>query len=142
MIEIFIDGAARNNGTHKVNAACAVVVFEKKKPIIHYCRGSTAITNNEAEYEALLVALELCILSPYVSPIIYSDSAVVVNQVNGIWRCTKPRLLTLLLSVRIIQADYSFKLVHVNRKEVAVADELANKYLDMYESELAKIKTK
>ena len=84
MIEVFIDGASRGQGRASTGeASCAAVIFDKKKPTAQYARGLGKRTNNEAEYEALLTALLMCSMSDLRDPIIYSDSAVVVNQVNG-----------------------------------------------------------
>jgi ribonuclease HI len=131
MIEVFIDGASRGQGKVTLGeAACAAVVFDKKKPTAQYARGLGQRTNNEAEYEALLTALLMCVMSDYSDPIIYSDSAVVVNQVNGVWACRHKRLIPLWLSVKEIQQEYRFRLVQVDRTKVAVADRLANKFLN------------
>jgi len=57
MIEVIIDGAARGQGARGVtkgNASCAVIIFNKKKPVAQYARGLGRRTNNEAEYEALI----------------------------------------------------------------------------------------
>lgn len=134
MIEVFVDGASRGQGKRALgDASCAVVIFEKKKPIAQYARGLGNRTNNEAEYEALITALLMCTMSGYQDPIIYSDSAVVVNQVNEKWECKHERLLPLWMSVREIQDEYRFRLIQVDRTRVALADSLANKFLDNLE---------
>jgi len=131
MIEVFIDGASRGQGKASTGeAACAAVIFDKKKPAAQYARGLGKRTNNEAEYEALIAALLMCSMSDYRDPIIYSDSAVVVNQVNGTWACRNARLVPLWLSVKEIQKEYRFRLVQVPRAKVAIADKLANRFLN------------
>ena len=131
MIEVFVDGASRAKGRRSLgDASCAVVIFDKKKPVAQYARGLGLRTNNEAEYEALITALLMCTMSNYKDPIIYSDSAVVVNQINGKWQCNHPRLLPLWMSVNEIKEEYRFRLYQVDRTRVALADSLANKFLD------------
>lgn len=131
-VEVFVDGACRNNGIPgaTLQAACAVVIYEKRKEIARFVRPLGQRSNNQAEYEALIMALLMCRMSDLVDPIIYSDSAVVVNQVTGKWRCTHPSLIPLFYAVESLSTDYSFHLSHVPRKFVRVADKLCNKCLD------------
>jgi len=138
MIEVVIDGAARGQGAKGVskgNASCAVIIFDKKKPVAQYARGLGRRTNNEAEYEALITGLLMCTMSNYKDPIFYSDSAVVVNQINGSWKCKNINLLPLYLSVMEIREEYRFRVKQVDRSRVSLADALANKFLDKLESE-------
>lgn len=130
--EVFIDGACRNNGIPgaTLQAACAVVIYEKHKEIARFVRPLGQRSNNQAEYEALIMALLMCRMADIVDPIIYSDSAVVVNQVSGKWRCSHTSLIPLFYAVESLGAEYNFKLLHVPRKYVRVADKLCNKCLD------------
>ena len=50
------------------------------------------ITNNEAEYEALVVGLDLAKAAGATSVVIYCDSQVVTNQVNGDYKCKVERM--------------------------------------------------
>lgn len=129
-VEAFIDGAARENG-NKYRAACAVVVYDKKKEVARFTRLLGNRTNNEAEYEALINALLILSMSGYQDPIIYSDSAVVVNQVNGKWNIKAPSLIPCYITVKEIQEEYNFRLIQVPRKQVFIPDELCNKILDI-----------
>ena len=49
-------------------------------------------TNNEAEYEALIVGLDLTKAARATSVVIYYDSQVVTNQVNGDYECMGKRM--------------------------------------------------
>ena len=44
-------------------------------------------TNNEAEYKALVVELNLAKAAVAISVVIYCDSQVVTNQVNNDYKC-------------------------------------------------------
>ena len=44
-------------------------------------------TNNEVEYEALVAGLDLAKAARASSVVIYCDSQVVTNQVNGNYKC-------------------------------------------------------
>jgi ribonuclease HI len=135
--EVFIDGASRNNGVvgREIEAACACVIYKNRKEVVRFARGLGSRTNNEAEYEALLAALLLLVMSDLSRPIIYSDSAVVVNQVKGLWACRAPGLLPLYLSVKEIEQQYPFDLRQVSRNRVFLPDELCNQFLDQLEAE-------
>lgn len=141
-IEVFIDGAARNNGIpdKKNDAACAVMIYRNRKEIVRFARGLGNQSNNEAEYEALIAALLICSMSDFAAPNIYSDSSVVVNQVNGIWKCRSPHLYPLWMTVKVIQEEYPFHLIQVPRSKVKGADLLCNAFLDTLEASRTKIK--
>ena len=49
-------------------------------------------TNNEAEYEALVAGLDLAKAAGATSVVIYYDSQVVTNQVNGDYECKCERM--------------------------------------------------
>jgi len=49
-------------------------------------------TNNEAEYKALVVGLDLAKAAGATSVVIHCDSQVVTNQVNGDYECKGERM--------------------------------------------------
>jgi ribonuclease HI len=117
-------------------------VYKNKKKLVQFARGLGGRTNNEAEYEAVITGLLICIMSDFIDPIIYTDSAVVANQVNKKWKCKNLSLLPLLMTIEEIRAEYRFRLVQVPRNLVWEPDHLANEFLDQLqirkESELDK----
>ena len=130
-VECLVDGSSRGQGQRKIGeAACAAVIYKNSKLVAQYARGLGRRTNNEAEYEAVLTALLICSMGDLLDPTIYSDSAVVVNQVNGKWKCTNRNLVPLLMSVQSIQKEFRFRLIQVPRRKISVADNLANAFLD------------
>lgn len=145
LVEVFVDGGSRGQGqvSGAGEAACAVVIYKNRKKIAEYARPLGRRTNNEAEYEALITALLICSMSTeIVDPIIYSDSAVVVNQVNGKWECKNENLIPLLMSVNIIKDEYRFRLLQVPRSLVHEPDLLVNVCLDKLQAKKAAIKKK
>jgi ribonuclease HI len=130
-IEVFCDGASRGQGQKKIGeAACATVVYKNRKKVAQFARGLGARSNNEAEYEAVIAGLLVCSMSDFIDPIVYTDSAVVANQVNGIWRCKNDALIPLLMTVQDIREEYKFRLLQVPRHLVWEPDALANQFLD------------
>ena len=49
-------------------------------------------TNNEAEYEVLVVGLNLARATRATSVVIYCDSQVITNQVNGDYECNDEKM--------------------------------------------------
>jgi ribonuclease H / adenosylcobalamin/alpha-ribazole phosphatase len=66
------------------------------------------VTNNQAEYKTLIEALEYCIQEFYSEPIIYTDSELVVSQLNGTYKTKDSELKYLreaaLKDIRLIKA--------------------------------------
>jgi ribonuclease HI len=133
-IEVFCDGASRGQGQKKFGeASCAAVVYKNKKKIAQFARGLGRRTNNEAEYEAVIAGLLICSLSDLIDPIIYTDSAVVANQINGKWKCKNASLMPLLMTIQEIRSEYKFRVVQVPRTFVWEPDMLSNEFLNQLE---------
>jgi len=130
-IEVFCDGASRGQGQKKFGeAACATVVYKNRKKIAQFARGLGPRTNNEAEYEAVIAGLLICSMGDLIEQIIYTDSAVVANQINGKWKCKNESLMPLLMTIEEIRSEFNFRVVQVNRSFVWEPDALANSFLD------------
>lgn len=134
IIEVFCDGASRGQGQKKIGeAACATTIYRNRKKIAQFARGLGSRSNNEAEYEAVIAGLLICSMGDLLNPIIYTDSAVVANQINGKWKCRNDSLLPLLMTVEDIRDEFNFKVVQVERSFVWEPDALANEFLDTLE---------
>lgn len=131
--ECYVDGASRGQGnpSPEGHGAVGVLIYRNGKLVGQYARGLGRVTSSVAEYEAVLLALVMCWSAGLDDPIIYSDSEMVVKQVQGQWGCKNEDLLPLLYSVREIEEDFRFRIEHVSRHIVAEADALANDMLDM-----------
>jgi len=130
-IEVFCDGASRGQGQKRIGeASCAAVVYKNRKKVAQFARGLGPRSNNEAEYEAVIAALLICSMSDFLDPIIYTDSAVVANHINGKWVCRNSSLIPLLMTIEDIRQEYPFRVLQVDRSFVWEADFLANEFLD------------
>ena len=81
------------------------------------------MTSNEAEYSALLWALEL--LAPFPPPVAWfvSDSAIVVGQMRGQFDVNSPRLQLLHRRVcRLLEEVAETHFIHVPREQNVLAD--------------------
>ena len=83
-------------------------------------------SNNDAEYEALLSGLRLAIEMDAQSILAYSDSQLVVNQVNGEFEAREERMQEYLGMVKgLIRRFQYFQICHIPRGENVAADSLA-----------------
>ena len=82
-------------------------------------------TNNEAEYEALVARLDLAKAAKATSVIVYCDSQVVTNQVNGDYECKGERMKKYLDQVLKHVNKRQAKFFQIPREENEQADRLA-----------------
>ena len=87
------------------------------------------VTNNIAEYEALIFSLEKIISRNDVvdQVIVFSDSQLVCMQFNGKWKCKVDKLSLLLKKAKELKMkiDCKFQLTYIPREKNEIADELA-----------------
>ena len=72
-------------------------------------------TNNEAEYEALVVGLDLARAAEATSVVIYCDSQVITNQINGDYECKGERMKLYLNQVKRRVDDLQAKIIQIPR---------------------------
>jgi len=126
---VHTDGAARGNPGP---AAIGVVIEDEKGHTVYEASRALGVrTNNEAEYLALITALEyLKDVRPKEAEF-RLDSELVVRQLSGQYKVKEPRLQALYgRVVMLLNAVPSYKFRHVRREENTRADELANEALD------------
>lgn len=123
-LEIFIDGSSRGNPGR---AGCGVVIRDQEGVILleeGFHLGK--MTNNAAEYNGLVIALEEALLLKADSVTVHSDSELLVRQMNGQYRVKHPQLRILYQrAVRLSQGFASFRIEHVPRERNEAADRLA-----------------
>jgi ribonuclease HI len=84
------------------------------------------VSNNEAEYEALLHGLHLAISLGIKRLLVYGDFVVVINQVNKSWDCNKVNMDAYCLEVRkLVNKFYGLKFHHVVCDNNVAADILS-----------------
>ena len=70
-------------------------------------------TNNEVEYETLVVGLDLTKAVGAVSVVIHYDSQVVTNQINGDYECNGERMKKYLEQVKRRVDDLQAKIIQI-----------------------------
>lgn len=128
-VQIHIDGASRGNPGP---AACGIVVESAQgERLKELALPLGRITNNVAEYRALLAALEYAVQAGYRDVALYSDSQLLTRQILGEYKVKKPDLIPLHRRAKEWIARFeSFSITHVPREENRQADRLANRVLD------------
>ena len=81
-------------------------------------------TNNEAEYDALVVGLDLAKAAGAENMIIHCDSQVITSQVNGDYECRNERMKKYLEEVKSRTCGLEVKFVQFPREENECADRL------------------
>jgi len=145
-IIIYTDGGSRGNpGPAGIGGVISIADSNgqviKKNEFSEYIGDSR--TNNEAEYEALIYALDQakkvvgkkdakqslveCFL----------DSELVVKQLNHEYKLRDERIQKYFITIWNLMLDYGeVKFIHVRREQNKEADALVNKVLDEQESSL------
>jgi len=126
---IHTDGAARGNPGP---AAFAYVITQENAPPIEGSGCLGRATNNQAEYTALVRALEHAArLGTGQAVVVHSDSELMVKQMRGEYRVKNEDLLELWEQAQELSARFpSVTFRHVRREKNARADQLCNEALD------------
>ncbi|KAI0494874.1 hypothetical protein KFK09_025020 [Dendrobium nobile] len=130
--EFYFDGASsikslRPHETPVVRVGLGLVFVSPEGHTLRYSYSlSEPRTNNEAEYEALIVGLELAVQMSIVRVKIFGDSQLIINQVAGIFKVLKPELLPYHdRAMELLCLIPEVTLVRVPRSENGRADALA-----------------
>jgi len=134
-VRIFTDGGAKNNPGP---AAIGVVFYiqGQSKPWREYSQFLGELTNNEAEYQAIIFALKKIKKlfgskrSKNLALDFFSDSKLVVSQLTHKFRVTNPRIQKLFLEVWNKTLDFKQCRFHyIPRAENRRADNLVGQAL-------------
>ena len=135
-LHIHIDGASRGNpgeagfGVHVATADGGTVAG-----LYGYLGRAT---NNVAEYQALLHALRYALGRGVRRVRVFSDSELVVRQVEGRYKVKHPDMLTLWRQASTQRRAFeTAEIKHVRREQNKEADALANRAMDLKDSYLS-----
>lgn len=133
-IEVHTDGGSRGNPGP---AAAGVVIgapFNKS-----YAKYMGVATNNEAEYEAVIVALEkLKALvgknqTKQTEVKVFMDSRLAVEQLSGRFKIQSPNIIPRFIKIHNLRVDFaSVVFQHVPREKNKGADAAVNQELDRH----------
>jgi ribonuclease HI len=122
------DGGSRGNPGP---AGAGFVIEHEGQTVCKAGRFLGEMTNNAAEYEALIWGLENVAALGYSEVTVYADSELLVKQVNGAYRVKSEGLKPLFVRALALLRTFSvFSVTHVRRDANAHADEMANEAMD------------
>lgn len=125
---VYFDGACRGNPGP---AAIGWVIVTGDGIVAEGNDTIGRATNNQAEYEALIAALETARDFGYDEVHVRGDSELIVNQVRGEYDTTNPDLREKRVTVHELLATFDeWTIEHVPREINDRADDLANEALD------------
>lgn len=139
-IIIYTDGGSRGNPG---KAAIGVIFYNEKEQIIkkfgEYLGDN--LTNNDAEYQAIIFSLKKfkALFGKSIAEIsdveIRADSELVVRQLNGNYRLSDPKIQQFFIEIWNLKFDFkSVKFKHIPREKNKEADKLVNETLDQQAS--------
>ncbi|MFH0979523.1 MAG: ribonuclease HI family protein [Candidatus Roizmanbacteria bacterium] len=133
ILKVYTDGGSRGNPGP---SSIGMVFYIENKKIFHHHESIGIATNNEAEYIALTKALEniknqiLNIKNTYqISKInFYSDSKLMVNQVNGLFKVKQGKIKEYIFKIRGLEQEINTPISYhlIPREQNQEADRLVN----------------
>ncbi|MEP7147165.1 MAG: ribonuclease HI family protein [bacterium] len=131
-VNVFTDGASRGNpGSASIGI---VIKNDEGKEIKTYKKFIGKFTNNTAEYTALIESVKLLkqITGNFDEINFFSDSELMVKQINGQYKVKNPDMIKLSNEFwkEIRSINKKFTISHISREKNIIADKLANEALD------------
>jgi len=118
---IYTDGSSNR----RARGASVVIQTPKRDKIECMIRLDFPTTNNEAEYEALVVGLDLAKAAGAENMVVHCDSQVVTSQINGGYECKNKRMKRYLEEVKNRISSLKVRFIQIPRGENECADRLA-----------------
>ncbi len=126
---LYTDGGSRGNPGH---SAIGALLFDEKGMLLDFASEYIGImTNNQAEYKALILGLEMATKNGVSELVCYLDSELVVKQLTGLYKIKDEGIKSASAIIGKLKADFkSVEFFHVMRERNKFADKLVNLILD------------
>ena len=130
-VTINIDGGSRGNPG--IAAAGVVIKSADDGTVLHQAGIYLGdATNNVAEYQGLIEGLRRAKKFNATDVEVFSDSELLVRQMNGEYRVKNEGLKPLFEKANTLAADFEeFRISHIPREQNTQADEMANKAMNL-----------
>jgi ribonuclease HI len=128
-LTVFSDGGSRGNPG---KSACAAIIYDAEgDELLRRSKILGVTTNNVAEYEGVILGMQLALDLGATELHLKLDSELVVRQLNDEYKVKSAALKPLYLqAVRLLSSFPKATVSYVPRKENKEADKLVNKTLD------------
>src|SRR3990167_3096046 len=124
ILKIFTDGGSRGNpGPSSIGG----VGYIDGKKVFEFNKSIGIATNNDAEYRALINALEIINPKSQITKIeFYSDSRLMVNQVKGLFKVKNGKIKEYILKIRGLEQEINLPITYrlISREQNVEADRL------------------
>ena len=122
---LYFDGCSKGNPGH---SGIGAVIYKHGVECWFSCKYvGNHVTNNEAEYLALILGLENALKKNITSLSVCGDSMLIINQVNGIYQVKHPKLIALHDRATALAQQFDYvEFNHVYRADNKRADQLCN----------------
>ena len=130
ILKVYTDGGSKGNpGPSSIGG----VGYLENKRIFEFKKSIGVATNNDAEYRALIEALEK--VRSYELGVMrvtqiqfYSDSRLMVNQVNGFFKVKNGKIKEYILKIRSLEQEINLPIIYylIPREQNVEADKLVN----------------
>lgn len=126
---IFSDGGSRGNPGP---AGCGAVITDEEGNVLKKLKKYIGITtNNQAEYQALILGIKEAEKMKPSKITCYLDSLLVVEQLNGAWKVKKTELKPHYEYIKLFTLKHpKTHFYHIPREKNKLADKLANEAMD------------
>ncbi len=122
-VDLYVDGAA---DLHTKTSGIGGVFYQNGEELLTFSEYFGDATNNEAEYSALIKGIQLALDMNLTNLMIYADSQLVVNQVNGEFKVKHENMIPLHASaIELLSQLDSWEIHHIPREMNTVADKLS-----------------
>ncbi len=126
ILKIYTDGGSKGNpGPSSIGG----VGYSDGKKVFEFKKSIGIATNNDAEYMALIEGLKQVINFKDLKRVeLFSDSRLMVNQVNGLFKVKNGKIREYILKIRGLEQEISLPISYhlIPREQNAEADRLVN----------------
>ena len=137
ILKLFTDGGARGNPGP--GASSALIFSETDKLLNFTAKYFVVTTNNNAEYQALLIGIKAAAKTvssefagdPSIQLDCYLDSELAVKQMNGIYKISDANIKSIKAQIDLVTKTFKkVTYTHIRREQNKLADKLVNLILD------------
>jgi ribonuclease HI len=130
---LYTDGAARGNPGP---AGAGFVIYKDGRMLEGQAQYLGETTNNQAEYNALILGLTRLKEIGAARVAVRSDSELMVKQMRGEYRVKSQGLMKLVISAQKLARGFKeFSIEHIPREQNREADRMSNRAIDEFEGE-------
>jgi ribonuclease HI len=128
-ISLYVDGGSRGNPGP---AGIGIVVVDRGKKIKEFHKYLGITTNNVAEYNAVVYALQEAMIVKADEVELYTDSELIAQQLKGDYKVKSPNIKALFeQALHLMSGFKKVDIKHIPREKNKEADKLANRAINL-----------